>query len=139
MGEAVKPQPPASLQGMAVRYEFLMRKFKAENPSMAVRVDLVSTQLRTWEFRIGVAIGAELSVINVPHKHKGHRWVRGRVTIERNGVVDPEFDGTFEEALEAFLKKPGAKSTQTPSEGVGDTAGARSNATETRRASVIRV
>ena len=135
---------PAFLYGQLVRERALLHRLAARhftNPKSSVDVTMEpSDKPNHWEmvFRGTSAKGNSFRVTLELYKRGRSRWLMGMPRVFTDGVENKDFEGDLEEALAAALGGSGGAVGETQGTPAVDPRGARSNAVETRRATVIR-
>lgn len=96
---------------------------------------------RSWKLVfLGVADDGNRFRVELPVRRRGRsRWLMDQPRLFVNDVENEEFEGSLEEALAAALGGSGGRPLDTQGAPAGSSRGTRSNAVETRRATVIRV
>lgn len=84
------------------------------------------------------ADGDDFRVTLCMHRYGFSRWMMEDLRVAINGVENDDFGDTLEAALAAALGGSAGKIGETQGQPAADSRGARSNAVETRRATVIR-
>lgn len=137
---------PAALRGHLLRERVLLHRLAAKHfvdPKSAVDVAIEPTEKsNTWEmvFRGTSSDGDQFRVtLKMYRRRRGVQWFMKQPRIFVNDEENTEFEGGLEEALAAALGGSGGRIGETQGQPAGDSRGARSNAVETRRQTVIRV
>jgi hypothetical protein len=135
---------PAALRGHLVRERALLHRLAAKNgiiDRQGIDVAIEPTEkANQWEmvFRGTNSHGDAFRVV-VPMYRRGRtQWFMKHPRVFINDVENDEFEGGLEEALAAALGSSNGAVRDTQGAPAGDSRGARSNAVETRRATVIR-
>jgi hypothetical protein len=136
---------PAALRGHLVRERALLHRLASKHfvdPKSAVDVSIEPTERsNTWEmvFRGSNSEGKAFRVVVEMYRRGRTQWFMKAPRVFVDDVENTEFEGGLEAALAAALGGSGGKIGETQGSPAGDARGSRSNAVETRRASVIRV
>lgn len=135
---------PAFLYGQLIRERALLHRLAAKHfkdPKSAVDVTMEpGDRPNHWEmvFRGTSAKGKSFKVALEINKRGHSRWLMTAPRVFIDDVENEEFEGGLEEALAAALGGSGDRVGETQGSPAVDSRGARSNAVETRRATVIR-
>jgi hypothetical protein len=135
---------PAFLYGQLIRERALLHRLASRhfvNPESSVDVSMEpGDKPNRWEmvFRGTSAKGNSFRVTLELYKRGRSRWLMGMPRVFTDGVENKDFEGDLEEALAAALGGSGGEVGETQGTPAVNVRGARSNAVETRRATVIR-
>lgn len=135
---------PAFLYGQLLRERALLHRLAArhfKDPKSVVDVSMEpGSRPNRWEmvFRGTSAKGSSFKVTLELYKRGRSRWLMGMPRVFIDDVENKDFEGDLEEALAAALGGSGGPVGETQGSPAVDPRGARSNAVETRRATVIR-
>ncbi len=135
---------PAFLYGQLIRERALLHRLAARhfaNPSDVVDVTMEPDEKpNRWQmvFRGTTATGDNFRVSMTVYKKGRSRWLMTSPRVFTNDVENTDFEGGLEEALSAALGGSGEAVGEIQGRPAIDSRGARSNAVETRRATVIR-
>lgn len=135
---------PAFLYGALVRERATLHRLAAKHfkdPKSAVDVTMEPGERpNRWQmvFRGVSSNGESFKVTLDVYKRGRSRWLMSTPRIFVDDVENEDFEGGLEEALSAALGGSGGKVGETQGAPTTNSRGARSNAVETRRATVIR-
>lgn len=137
---------PAFLYAHLIRERASLRRLEAKRTGAQKNSSFVDVVMEPdekpnrWQMVFhGTNASGVVFKVTMEMSKRGHsRWLMAAPRVYVDGVENEDFEGDLEDALAAALGHSGGKVGETQGSPAVETRGARSNAVETRRATVVR-